>query len=906
MSNRLLAPPSKPAQRISQELPTVKCSGCGIQLQIEQVGDHVCRPAPQPSPTSKTQPGPKRAHSPLAPSPLSTTKPLNFTNATSRPVTSSSPPSTPSHGSTLSLSVQIPRSSPANGQPPQNSVKFPTGPSPATPPAAPSPLQQPVPRNAVSQPVISPLKPQPRSPSLSIHQPPKQSVPGRAPNAGYLPSRSPAPHPPSPLSQSQVAPRPAPQTAPLQPATRPPISQIQIPTQTLGQPSPSSGRMRTPSSASSSSLSIPRNTPLPSSPRPSIDGGRPRPSLDGSSPSEMRLPSPLSEGRGPFSDRPNPQYSDIPGRPSRTLSHSSTTSIIPYSNMDPFNSALGPSFQIYSPTASETPIPDLSSTGNMAGVGRRGFAAAVNAALFAQRVNTSHSDQNGYPFPTSDPYQQPVDVPVRSPSASSTVSRRPNAPGLLEIHPPNFSSGTPPLSPALSSASSRSLHSPLFNPSTPNSQPEIARSRSPSSSSVTSRNDITPKKEGSDLLSSPEKDGSVSAPARLPFFEKFKSSKGASGSSSSGSRHSGERPRRMTESSTDDTETSDNEQSVASSKEETMLAYGRSSTSSFTRTSVRSSQGEEKIVFPSLSASPPLRAQSAPRHPPSRSVSSASSYSSASSTGTRMASKSTGAIGRALETLLEDTEAVGLTSPTGSAFPDVRGVPPRRSHTTPSVSSIRKEKSKNADRICLKCEKKIEDGRWIQSDGGGVLCESCWKNIAGGAGCQLRKARYRAATKPFPDKSFYVFEGKPYCDYHYHEVNNSLCASPTCGQPIEGPCAVSHDGKRYHPEHMVCDWPGCDVGLEEYWEVDGKSLCEKHALKAEDSLLRLSVSSESDDDTLRNEDLKPAGVADEVENTWVPSKRATKRITRFIELSVPIGSPKGGDANKTLSGGERF
>jgi hypothetical protein len=32
-------------------------------------------------------------------------------------------------------------------------------------------------------------------------------------------------------------------------------------------------------------------------------------------------------------------------------------------------------------------------------------------------------------------------------------------------------------------------------------------------------------------------------------------------------------------------------------------------------------------------------------------------------------------------------------------------------------------------RVCLKCDRKIEDGRWIQIDGGGVLCEHCWKNM---------------------------------------------------------------------------------------------------------------------------------------------------------------------------------
>ena len=32
-------------------------------------------------------------------------------------------------------------------------------------------------------------------------------------------------------------------------------------------------------------------------------------------------------------------------------------------------------------------------------------------------------------------------------------------------------------------------------------------------------------------------------------------------------------------------------------------------------------------------------------------------------------------------------------------------------------------------RVCVKCDKRIEDGRWIQVDGGGVLCEHCWKNM---------------------------------------------------------------------------------------------------------------------------------------------------------------------------------
>jgi hypothetical protein len=130
------------------------------------------------------------------------------------------------------------------------------------------------------------------------------------------------------------------------------------------------------------------------------------------------------------------------------------------------------------------------------------------------------------------------------------------------------------------------------------------------------------------------------------------------------------------------------------------------------------------------------------------------------------------------------------------------------------------------------------------------------------------------AQKPFPDKEFYVFDGKPYCAYHYHEANDSLCASATCGQPIEGPCAVSHSGDRYHPEHLTCEFevPGthdgvrartCAERLVDYWEVDGRMLCERHARRA--------GSSDGEDGGAR-------------------TLRATKRTTRFIDLAQLGGS----------------
>ena len=122
--------------------------------------------------------------------------------------------------------------------------------------------------------------------------------------------------------------------------------------------------------------------------------------------------------------------------------------------------------------------------------------------------------------------------------------------------------------------------------------------------------------------------------------------------------------------------------------------------------------------------------------------------------------------------------------------------------------------------------------------------------------------------KPFPDKTFYVHEGRPYCAYHYHEANGSLCAASSCGQPIEGPCAVAHNGARYHPEHFLCEYPRCTTRLEEYYESDGKIFCERHAGIAECGDL---VGYEVDDVRLSE--------------TPKTTTKAMKRRTRFIDIA---------------------
>ncbi|KAG1793024.1 hypothetical protein EV424DRAFT_1475710 [Suillus variegatus] len=230
---------------------------------------------------------------------------------------------------------------------------------------------------------------------------------------------------------------------------------------------------------------------------------------------------------------------------------------------------------------------------------------------------------------------------------------------------------------------------------------------------------------------------------------------------------------------------------------------------------------------------------------------------------------------------------------------------PARSYTSPhhphihsepvgitgQVARVRERSNTKKDRICASCDTKVDDGRWIQMDGGNILCERCWKNMylpkcrrcnlpiekqaVSSSDGQLKGKYHKncfnchVCQKPFPDKEFYVFDGKPLCAYHYHEANDSLCAAASCGQPIEGPCAVTHAGKRYHPDHLLCEFEnGCGERLAEYWEVDGQMLCEKHAALAGCSSCASSRGDSPDPQRIRDEG------------------RARRRMTRFIDLGA--------------------
>lgn len=81
-------------------------------------------------------------------------------------------------------------------------------------------------------------------------------------------------------------------------------------------------------------------------------------------------------------------------------------------------------------------------------------------------------------------------------------------------------------------------------------------------------------------------------------------------------------------------------------------------------------------------------------------------------------------------------------------------------------------------------------------------------------------------SEPFTSAEFYVHEDKPYCEQHYHKLNGSLCGS--CQKGIEGQYLQDEFQIKYHVGCFRC--LDCGRSLSEgYFEVDGKSYCERDA-----------------------------------------------------------------------------
>ena len=93
----------------------------------------------------------------------------------------------------------------------------------------------------------------------------------------------------------------------------------------------------------------------------------------------------------------------------------------------------------------------------------------------------------------------------------------------------------------------------------------------------------------------------------------------------------------------------------------------------------------------------------------------------------------------------------------------------------------------------------------------------------------------QACTLPFETSDFYVFDDRPYCEQHYHEHNDSICHG--CHTGIEGEFLETKSGPggnsvhKYHRRCLTC--VDCRMPLtEDYFEVEGRMHCERHAFAA--------------------------------------------------------------------------
>ncbi|KAL8733901.1 MAG: hypothetical protein Q9166_001889 [cf. Caloplaca sp. 2 TL-2023] len=133
-----------------------------------------------------------------------------------------------------------------------------------------------------------------------------------------------------------------------------------------------------------------------------------------------------------------------------------------------------------------------------------------------------------------------------------------------------------------------------------------------------------------------------------------------------------------------------------------------------------------------------------------------------------------------------------------------------------SVSPLRKPTTVNKGK-CRGCNELIKGKSVSSSDGrltgryhrGCFVCKTC--------------------KEPFQTADFYVLDNHPFCARHYHELNGSLCKA--CDKGIEGQYLETELKQKFHPYCFTCQ--ECHKILrDDYFEMNGKTYCEQHALRA--------------------------------------------------------------------------
>ncbi|KAI8384243.1 uncharacterized protein BYT42DRAFT_561864 [Radiomyces spectabilis] len=129
---------------------------------------------------------------------------------------------------------------------------------------------------------------------------------------------------------------------------------------------------------------------------------------------------------------------------------------------------------------------------------------------------------------------------------------------------------------------------------------------------------------------------------------------------------------------------------------------------------------------------------------------------------------------------------------------------------------------------CQACKRAVEKEAVSSKDGKlqGKWHKHCFR-------CQLCHCS-------FPNNVFYIYENAPYCRRDYHQLNGSLCHA--CDEPVEGRCAETQEGWRFHPQCFTCSV--CHSGIREtiYYVHEGKLMCfQDRNIRAERRHTRFSM-----------------------------------------------------------------
>ncbi|KAL0577887.1 hypothetical protein V5O48_004123 [Marasmius crinis-equi] len=914
MAATLAAPQASGPGRISQLLPTVKCSNCNDPVPLADLGEHVC--APQTPSHANLASKITRLMSPGSSAGSAKRRSTRTSFSTMRTRSTSNASSIYSDFSSAIPPVPTP---PLPNTAPPSHTAF-----PASPPR-PSYARERSNSNASS------ISRSSRTPPPPSHTPtPTRRSPG--------PTRSPAPVPPSsppvPLSSSP---------APISRTGTPQPSKVPFP------------HSRADAHLSSQPYIISTHSPRPPPGPPPVDAAnppsspftahfpRPTPSHHPSSPSFPNGPLPPGSPRQQPASLPMnvPQAPQTPQPRFLGLGHQQTDSIV---------STHG--------GMTRSPEPDTQTGGEagMAGVGRRGFAAVASAALFVM-PRTQGPSSPGYssnPNMMAGQGNQPQAVPARPQFLDIAAIHR--AAGLVG---PNGSTLSPvsPRSP-ISSSSPSTPKSPV-TPHTPDgfaSSNKLPGSLMPGSPGGVPAALLAGASKGSPLSSAPKETSDTYFPSQAkdtpaPEFTHTRTLSVSSDGSELGLAYA-----QSTDIEDEDVEAIvTRAQSVRKSRSFVGDRARRDSASS--SVSSGSGSGRRGLLIrkgsqgaPGEGDVPPLPISPKKDSELEAAFNAVAALSEPVSPMVPMPSTSSTLMKP--HAPLRSNTVQGITTPKNEvdlydSFPSKL---PMRSNTERASSSHHhhgKEngtaglsvnkgaatKGKSRVRVCASCDKRIDDGRWIQIDGEegkkkvsekGVLCEGCWKGmyLPKCRRCQLPiekqaisssdgqlKGKYHKecftcfeCSAPFPNKTFYVLNDQALCAYHYALHNRSLCSSSACGQPIEGPCAVDHTGARYHPEHFLCQRANCSERLKDYFEVDGKMVCERHAQITFRQSRMFGVGSrksrawglsmygadgvydgldEVPEDDVSEYDSETEGFDDDSE-AW----KAMKRTTRFIDLRL--------------------